>query len=427
MKFDNTLESCVENLERSDSLMVKVVDSPMGYGKTSYLINKMKSDTNHKYIYITPFLDEVKRIETECKDRKFVQPTTKNKKGSKLEGLKQLIIKGKNITSTHALFTMADEELIMLIKSNNYILVLDEVLDVVEQASVTKNDINTLFQQNLMEVSNEENGLIKWMDSNYDGRYNDIKAMAEANTLYYVNNTLLVWAMPVEVFKSFDEVYVATYMFDCQLQKYYYDYFNVEYKYYHVIQNEETKEYEMVETVDKDYDLDFRKKAKELINIIDNKKLNAIGDADNALSKSWYSRKIKEQGESTIKQLKNNVLNYFQNICKSPSVDNMWTCYKDYQGKIKGKGYSKGWIPCNSRATNDYANKVNLAYCINCYMNPFYKAFFDVRNIKVNENKYALSELLQWVWRSQIRQGKPINLYIPSSRMRNLLKEFLDV
>ena len=427
MNMENTLESCVENLERSDSLMVKVVDSPMGYGKTSYLINKMKNDTEHKYIYITPFLDEVKRIETECKDRKFTQPTTKNKKGSKLEGLKQLIIKGRNIASTHALFSMADEELIMLIKSNNYILVLDEVLDVVEQASVTKNDISTLFQQNLIEVSNSENGLVKWLVNQILLPCFDSKAMAEANTLYFVNNTLLVWAMPVEIFKSFEEVYVATYMFDCQLQRYYYDYFNVEYKYYHVIQNEETKEYEMVETLDKDYDLDFRKKAKELITILDNKKLNAVGDADNALSKSWYDRKVKESGEPTIKQLKNNILNYFQNICKSSSVDNMWTCFADYQGKLKGKGYSKGWIPCNSRATNDYANKTSLAYCINCYMNPFYKAFFSVRNIEVDEKKYALSELLQWIWRSQIRQGKPINLYIPSSRMRELLEEFLNV
>ena len=182
----------------------------------------------------------------------------------------------------------------------------------------------------------------------------------------------------------------------------------------------------MVETLDKNYDLDFRKKAKELINILDNKKLNAVGDSTNALSKKWFIRQTKAD-DSGLKQLKNNILNYFQNICKSPSADNMWTCYKDYQTKLKGKGYSKGWIPCNSRATNDYADKVNLAYCINRYINPFYKAFFEVRNISINEEKFALSELLQWIWRSQIRQGKPVNIYIPSKRMRELLEDFLDV
>ena len=161
-----------------------------------------------------------------------MQPTNKNKFGSKLEGLKQLIIKGRNITSTHSLFSMADEELIMLLKSNNYILVLDEVMDVVQQVeNITSDDIKNLFDQELIEISDEENGMVKWIAEGYNGRYNDIMAMAEAKTLYYVNNTLMVWAMPVEIFKVFDEIYLSTYLFDYQIQKYYYDYFNIEYEY----------------------------------------------------------------------------------------------------------------------------------------------------------------------------------------------------
>ena len=414
-----------EVMEKESEIVIQVVDSPMGYGKTSYLINKMKNDKEHKYIYITPFLDEVKRIETECKNRKFVEPTNRNCKGSKLEGLKQLIIKGRNIASTHSLFSMADEELIMLLKSNNYILVLDEVMNVIEQVgNITKDDINNLFDQKLIEISNEENNQVRWLDDDYNGRYNDIKAMAQANTLYYVNNTLIIWAMPVEIFKSFDEVYLATYQFKCQIQKYYYDYFNVEYEYYHIEKNKETNEYEMVKTISDDYDLDFRRKAKKLINIVDNRKLNIIGDNKFALSKTWFSKK---ENDSSIKQLKKNIYNFFRHITDTPSEDNMWTCYKDDKNKLKGKGYTKGHIPCNSRATNEFANKTALAYCVNRYINPFYKAFFNVRNIDIDEDAYALSELLQWIWRSQIRQDKPITLYIPSKRMRELLEDFLDV
>ena len=413
-----------EVMEKESEIVIQVIDSPMGYGKTSYLINKMKNDKEHKYIYITPFLDEVKRIETECKNRKFVQPTNRNCKGSKLEGLKQLIIKGRNIASTHSLFSMADEELIMLLKSNNYILVLDEVMNVIEQVGCTKDDIEVMFDQKLIEISDSENGMVKWLDDDYNGRYNDIKAMAQANTLYYVNNTLIIWAFPTEVFRSFDEVYLATYQFNCQIQKYYYDYFNIEYEYYHIEQNEKTKRYRMVKTTSDDYDLDFRRKAKSLITILDNNKLNLIGDNEYTLSKSWFGKK--DNGNS-IKQLKKNMHNFFQNICKSNSEDNMWTCYKDDKNKLKGKGYTKGFVSCNSRATNEFANKTSLAYCINRYINPFYKAFFNVRNIDIDEDAYALSELLQWIWRSQIRQGKPINIYIPSKRMRELLEDFLDV
>ena len=58
--------------------------------------------------------------------------------------------------------------------------------------------------------------------------------LCEAETLYYVNNKLMVWAMPISTFTAFDEVYVLTYQFDCQIQKYYYDYFGIDYKYFHI-------------------------------------------------------------------------------------------------------------------------------------------------------------------------------------------------
>ncbi len=59
-------------------------------------------------------------------------------------------------------------------------------------------------------------------------------------------------------------------------------------------------------------------------------------------------------------------------------------------------------------------------------MNPYEKKFFTSKGVKVKENMYALSELIQWIWRSRIRDGQPINLYIPSKRMRTLLKDYLE-
>ena len=49
-----------------------------------------------------------------------------------------------------------------------------------------------------------------------------------------------------------------------------------------------------------------------------------------------------------------------------------------------------------------------------------------MNNISVNEDGYALSEMLQFIWRSAIRDGKEIWVYIPSIRMRTLLKEWID-
>ncbi|MCT9509257.1 hypothetical protein KTJ05_18660, partial [Acinetobacter baumannii] len=36
------------------------------------------------------------------------------------------------------------------------------------------------------------------------------------------------------------------------------------------------------------------------------------------------------------------------------------------------------------------------------------------------------SEMVQWIWRSAIREGNPINIYVPSSRMRSLLQRWLN-
>jgi len=58
---------------------------------------------------------------------------------------------------------------------------------------------------------------------------------------------------------------------------------------------------------------------------------------------------------------------------------------------------------------------------------PYIVQFFKDRGVEVDNDSFALSEMIQWVWRSGIRDHKPINIYIPSSRMRNLLKDWLSV
>ena len=405
---------------------IKVIDSPMGAGKTSYLIQMIKRNTENKYMFITPFLDEVDRIITTCKENKFLQPTNKAKNGSKLESLKKLVSKGKNVVSTHALFSIADEELIKLIKSQGYILILDEVMDVVSSADIKKSDIEMLFNENKIKVEEPYNKVI-WLDEKYDGKFNNIKNMANNDSLYYVNKTLMVWSLPVSVFDCFEEVFISTYMFDAQIQKYYYDYFEMEYEYYHIEKN--INDYKIVKTISFDYDNEFKKKAKSLINIIDNEKLNAIGDSygtgkyKTALSKTWY---YKNKDNDLIKTLKKNMTNFFRHYCEDKSELNMWTTFNDYKQLLKGKGYTKGFIPCNSRATNQYSHKKNCAYVINRYINPFCESFFTQRGITIDQDKYALSEMLQWIWRSAIRNNEPINVYIPSVRMRNLLVTFLS-
>lgn len=56
--------------------IVNVVDAPCGYGKTSWTIDYMNSmpKDSHQFIYVTPFLDEVKRVKDSIINRVFHEP-----------------------------------------------------------------------------------------------------------------------------------------------------------------------------------------------------------------------------------------------------------------------------------------------------------------------------------------------------------------
>ena len=59
-------------------------------------------------------------------------------------------------------------------------------------------------------------------------------------------------------------------------------------------------------------------------------------------------------------------------------------------------------------------------------MNPNEVNYFINQNVEVNQELLAISDMLQWIFRSAIRDGKEINVYIPSPRMRELLNKWFD-
>jgi hypothetical protein len=243
--------------------------------------------------------------------------------------------------------------------------------------------------------------------------------MSENGSVIIINDKALFWNFPVEIFNSFKNVYILTYMFEAQIQKYYYDFHNVEYEYFSVIKNDnkyELKEYNI------NYDLEIMKNIYNKINIIENDKINNIGDSHYSLSVSWFE---KDENEPLVKILKNNIYNFFRNKNQSKNNEKLWTTFKSSQNKLKGKGYTNRFIPINTRATNIYSESIYLAYCCNIFLHPDITLFFSKRNVKINQEEYALSEMLQWIYRSAIRNNKKINIYIPSKRMRILLKNWL--
>jgi hypothetical protein len=290
---------------------------------------------------------------------------------------------------------------------------MDEVTEVIAPYNITKQDLETVLEKY---ATIDKNGLLKWHDLEYKGKFSEVKRLCDLDCLAIYGGSAMMWLFPISTFRAFRDIYILTYMFKAQTQKYYYDFFDINYKYLYV--KYENKKYTFTEEKAIYNTLDY----SELIHICDTDKLNSIGDSEYALSKSWYER---NQNNKLIKKLKNNVSNYFKNYTKTKSNENLWTTFKDYQMLISGKGYAKGFLSSNTRATNEYRNRIAVAYLVNKFFNPYIKNFFLQHNVEVDEDAFAISEMLQFIWRAAIREGKEIWLYIPSSRMRFLLEKWI--
>lgn len=388
----------------------------MGSGKTTWTINNLlNQNLNENILYITPYLDEVKRIKN-ATDRKMFEP--ENKGSGKIGNIAKLLTNQMDIVSTHELFRRFDNNCKAALQDNDYTLILDETLTAVEPYHFTgKDDYKYLLQNGDIKVSDD--GLIEWVGSELDTRFDDVRILATNRCLFKVDDKFFLWHFPHAIFKLFKKVYVLTYLFEGSLMKYYFDLYNIEY------QKKSIKlidgEYTLVNFYNPDKIL-----YKERINIYNGTLNENISQKDNVLSSTWCKNNYNKK---ELVQIQKNFYNYCRNIAKTNSKYIMWTSFKDCKPKLSGKGYTNGFVPCNCRATNDHRNATCLMYAVNWYENPEITKFFKQHGITINQNQLALATLLQWIWRSNIRvtdSEKIINIYIPSKRMRNLFLEWLN-
>lgn len=428
-----------------------IVDSLMGSGKTSFAIQYINEHPELSYVYCTPFLDEVARIKEMCPDAHFKEPTYED--GRKLDSFNRLLENGENIVVTHCTFANANEQTIEFIQNSDYVLIMDETLNTLEDFNsvcsdsdqrVKREDIKMLNDRGFIKV--DPYGNVSWICESYQGsKYTDVERFAKNGTLLCLDGIMLVWQFPAHIFDLFKQVFVLTYMFDGSILKPYFMYHNIKWRMASVA-NANGKYF----LTDYTGDTDKIKQCKDLIKIYENDKSNNY--RNHALSKSWYNN-----NKDGLPKLKKNLNNFFRNVSKAKADDILWTCPKKYFADLKGAGYISirrltqeekklpksemekiekqlsCFLSCNAKATNAYKDRSVLGYAVNMYLNPSYKKYFERKSkldgteLEVNEDLYALSCMLQWIWRSRIREGKPISIYIPSVRMRKLLQDWLDL
>lgn len=401
-------------------MAIYVIDEMMGRGKTSAMINQINaSGKNERFLFITPLLTEVERVKTSCADREFCEPEDIV---TKLCNLKQLLQDRQNVVSTHALFSRFDGEVLNLVRENEYTLVMDEVTQVVTEIRVTNRD-SELILGSL--ATTDEKGLLTWNDKDYQGKFGEYMDTANARNLYVYNQNYWIDIMSPEMFRAFKNVFIMTYMFDCQVHKYYFDLMDLPFTHLYVEGNSrDTYSLSTTKQPPEPVPLD------EMITIVDDYKLNCIGNDWHSLSKSWY---IRHAYDDQMSRMQLNIYNYFHNVAHTPSSLNLWTTFalnKDenninWPRMLSGKGYTKGFLGCTSKGTNQYQNRKSLAYTVNMFMKTSLRNFFVKNGVEVDERRWATSEMVQWIWRSAIRHGEPVSIYVPSRRMRTYLTEWI--
>lgn len=395
-------------------MKVFVCDSMMGTGKSSAAITYMNESVGERFIYITPYIKEADRIASACKGKKFGRPTPKSE-GGRLEDLHRMIALGENVASTHALFARYTPETMDLIRDNGYTLVMDEVFCVMENIKIGLDDVRLLFDAKYVMLDGDR---VVWLKPDYNGTsFSKLKDLAEQGVLFFHENKFLFWNFPVEVFTSFKRIYVLTYMFSAQIQRYYFDVNHVSYEF--ISTTFDGKNYRFSEKPGVHVD---GKKIKSLIHILDDEKMNDIGSDKTALSLTWYEN----ASGSQMEKIRKSVQNFFKNKCRSRVEDRMWTAYKDYKKCLLNAAGKDSFLSFNIRATNEYKDRFAIAYLVNVHLVPHFKTYFHAHGVTIDEGKFALSEMIQWIWRSAIRNYKDIWVYVPSRRMRTMLIDWLD-
>lgn len=404
-------------------MAVKVCDAIMGTGKSSAAITYLNEHKDEKFIYITPYLDEATRIKNNCPSLRFVEPSEKLPKYNhrKSEHTAALIKEGRNITTTHQAFKRYTQDTLDDIKQQGYTLIIDENVDVLEVFDFHEDDLRLAIDAGYIE---ENDGVYTLANSDYKGNaLRELFSLMKSRELIKMtdkdNKSLFYWALPPELLTSFKDVFILTYLFTGQSLHHFMNIYNIPYEYIGI---ERTKDggYRFGEYPG--YTPEYVYHLKDMLHILDGERINEVGDDYYALSMSWFKK-----DEDNVEQLKRNVYNCVNNIWGNiPADRKLWGSYCGESSKIKGKGYSKSFLAFNAKATNAYRKRDYIAYIANLFMNVDEKKYYQAHGIKVDEDMYALSIMVQWIWRSAIRDGGEVYLYIPSRRMRTLLTNWIE-
>lgn len=469
-------------------------DRPCGWGKSTEIFSSYKA--GEKYITVLPFLSEVDRaVKRAASHSKHTMYAPTSTQGTKTDHVSDLIKAGKSVACTHALFfrlgtlatiktdetleytgALADLPNSKVLYTEHFLLddfhvIIDEAIDPFDTVStVTPND----FEKDYVELGLAEvcpDGKISPTNL-WDTRYRDggqtfnraLYEQAKSGALYTVQGKLFVLTIPTELMLKPKSVTIYTYLsggtvllkFMQRLQQQLLgtpDEFTLEIDRLAAVDEAAWRQdvtgaltIKSIPALEK-YHWSYSKQLATF------SKTNGQGTARRVgmALKHWSGKELAPIHKGTVMLTCARDLWCGSPKAKQPIAGPLAKDSRLFGNAVReydGKGFATGWsttgvkfVANTTRGVNDYIHCRTAIYLYDQHPNPNITLFLGMPKGSTAEREfsdaYALSELVQWLFRSCIRSGgmnsvtdnvrprQKAVVYIPSARMRNLLLNWL--
>lgn len=410
----------------------EILDSVPGTGKTQSIIQMIDDSPQlDKFLYVTPFKSETERVATSVKTKKVHIP--EDGKTTKTADIMRLVRQGKTIATTHSLFEIVSTmpDFIELIEKQGYHLLLDEVISSVQKfEGLHRSDVELLHNHtDLIEV--DDIGKVTWKGDKIGAAtlYRNVYDKAKKGVLYIVGDYAFINLFNDKLLKAFQAATVATYLFQSSQMRMLLDLHEIKYELKSVKLNEKTGQYVKIKH---DIRLEPREKLRQLMNVhmdAGQRKYNErFKKTDVRLSHTGLTKAIAENDTAFFEEA-GKIIRAFFTACERREPGKCY--YSTLQAAvehIKPKDYDKdeNRMSISERATNKYIDGKYLAYIYERNMNPINQRFFTGNGVSVDDEAYRVAEFLQWVFRSQVRKGEPVEVLLPSEKMRTALNKWAN-
>lgn len=401
----------------------------MGSGKTTAAINFICSQEGERFIYAAPYLDEAHRIALACSGRDFYEPPSG-------DGSEEAYIAkwphfdfaakgGKNIATTHALMKnimVWHRDVIETIAKQSYNIIFDELPDLFGEFEQHTQDIAVLTKANLISADEHRrvhwNSRKKYLGNSYAALY---AAITNGCVRAFIDESgkieSIFSAVPLDLFRRANNVFFLTYLWEASITCAYLKSEGIAYDYWYIDSSGDAK---MFTPEERPFVPSTGIRGLIRFDSGRNDSAKRLGNA--YLSFSWYKkasrRLLSELGKAA---------RLFARRSSQNGREYIYTTFKDFVGAISSHSMKKHFVACNRRASNEFGDATAVGYFVNRYMNPNINKYFGQFGVSVPDNAYGLSEMVQFIWRSAIRNGEMIHMFIPSKRMYNILMDWLSV